>query len=197
MLAAYDAVLRWVERLSRLFAWLGGVMLLAMVVLICLEIVLRRLAGVSLGLSFEYSGYVLGVAASWSFAYALFHKAHIRIDAAYVRLAAKGRIALDLVAMAAFAAFAVMCAQAALGVLTETLDRGTVSNTPLHTPMWIPQLLWVMGWLWFAVATVLLLGRVGLALAAGDFAAVTRLAGGATIDEQIEEEAPSAEEIGK
>lgn len=197
MLAVYDAVIRWVERLSRLFAWLGGVLLLVMVALICIEIVMRRTVGQSLGLSFEYSGYVLGISASWSFAYAVFHKAHIRIDAAYVRLAPKGRIVLDLVAMAAFAAFAVMAAQAAFGVLAETLDRGTVSNTPLHTPMWVPQLLWVLGWLWFAFATVLLLGRVGLAAAAGDFAAVTRLAGGATIDEQIEEEAPSAEEVGK
>lgn len=197
MLAAYDAVLRWVERLSRLFAWLGGVLLLVMVGLICIEIVMRRLVGQSLGLSFEYSGYVLGISASWSFAYALFHKAHIRIDAAYVRLTPMGRIVLDLVAMAAFAAFAVMAAQAAFGVLEETLARDTVSNTPLRTPMWIPHLMWAAGWLWFAFATVLLLGRVGIAAATRDFDVVTRLAGGATIDEQIEEEAPSAEEIGK
>jgi TRAP-type mannitol/chloroaromatic compound transport system permease small subunit len=62
------------------------------VLLIAVEIVMRRTVGTSPGLSFEYSGYVLGISASWSFAYALFHKAHIRIDAAYVRFAPKGRI---------------------------------------------------------------------------------------------------------
>lgn len=194
---AYDRLLHQVERLSRLFAWAGGVMLVAMVVLICAEILLRRTVGTSLGLSFEYSGYALGISASWSFAYALFHKAHIRIDAAYVRLAPKGRLILDVLALAAFAAFATMAAQAALGVFTETLGRDTVSNTPLHTPMWIPQLLWVAGWLWFAFAVLLLLGRVALAAVGGDGATVRRLAGSSTVDEQIEEEAPDAEELGK
>ncbi len=197
MLETYDRLLHRVERLSRLFAWCGGVMLLAMVLLICTEIVMRRTVGHSLGLSFEYSGYTLGISASWSFAYALFHKAHIRIDAGYVRLAPKGRLALDVLALSAFAAFAVMAAQAATGVLGETLARDTVSNTPLHTPMWIPQALWVAGWLWFAFATLLLLGRVVIAAITADADTVRRLAGSSTVDEQIEEEAPDAEELGQ
>ncbi len=195
MLASFDALLRAVDRASRCLAWLGGVLLLGMVLLIAVEIVMRRTVGTSPGLSYEYSGYVLGISASWSFAYALFHKAHIRIDAAYVRFAPKGRIGLDMLALAAMAAFAAMTARASVGVLAETLARDTVSNSPLHTPMWIPQILWVGGWLWFAFAVLLLLARCAVALALGDPDTVRRLAGSSTLDEQIEDEAPDLKEV--
>lgn len=196
MIRCLDAIIARAERVSRWLAWAGGALLLMMVALIVVEILMRRLVGRGLGLSFEYSGYVLGISASWSFAYALFHKAHIRIDAAYVRFGNRGRQAFDLLAMGSLAVFAVFAAQAAWGVLDESLTRTTVSNTPLHTPMWIPQAMWVAGWLWFAFSVVLLMLRVSLAALAGDGDTVRRLAGGSTIDEQIEEEAPGAEGLG-
>lgn len=196
MIRCLDAIIAKAERVSRWLAWAGGALLLLMVGLIVVEILMRRLLGRGLGLSFEYSGYVLGISASWSFAYALFHKAHIRIDVCYVRLGAKGRQAFDLLAMGALAVFAVFAAQSAWGVFDETLVRGTVSNTPLRTPMWIPQLMWVSGWLWFAFAVVLVMLRIAVAAVTGDAETVRRLAGGSTIDEQIEEEAPSAEGLG-
>lgn len=195
MLKAFDALLAVVERISRGFARAAGVLLVLMVLLIIVEIVMRRLFSISLGLSFEYSGYLFGISASWAFAYALFEKAHIRIDAAYMRFSEKPRLALDVVAMAAFAAFAVMAAQAAFGVVAESLSRDTVANTPLHTPMWIPQTLWVAGWLWFAFATLLLLARMLIALALGDAATARRWGGSSTIDEQIEQESAGIEEL--
>jgi hypothetical protein len=114
---------------------------------------------------------------------------------AYVRFAPKGRIGLDMLALAAMAAFAAMTARASVGVLVETLARDTVSNSPLHTPMWIPQTLWVGGWLWFAFAVLLLLARCAVALALGDPDTVRRLAGSSTLDEQIEDEAPDLKEV--
>ena len=53
------------------------------------------------------------------------------------------------------------------------------------------------GWLWFAFATLLLLGRVVIAAITADADTVRRLAGSSTVDEQIEEEAPDAEELGQ
>lgn len=196
MLRCLDAVIARAERISRGLAWAAGALLLMMVALIVTEILMRRLLGRGLGLSFEYSGYVLGISASWSFAYALFHKAHIRIDAAYVRLGSRGRQAFDLLAMGCLAAFAVFAAQAAWGVLDESLMRGSVSNTPLRTPMWIPQAMWVGGWIWFAFTVALLMLRIVIAALAGDAETFRRLAGGSTIDEQIAEEAPDAKGLG-
>jgi hypothetical protein len=100
-----------------------------------------------------------------------------------------------MLALFAFAAFATLAAWAAFGVLAETLARGSVSNTSLHTPMWIPQSLWMIGWLWFAFAVLLLLARCVAALACGDVATVRRLAGSSTLDEQIEVEAPDLKEV--
>jgi len=185
-----DALLRIVDRISRLFAWAGGAILIATTLVIIAEIILRGVFSYALGLGFEMSGYTLAVCASWSFAYALFRKAHIRIDALYVRLGKKARIGLDLVALAAFTAFAILIATAAVGVMLESLERGSLSNTPLKVPLWIPQLLWSVGLVWFAFAMAVLLLRVVVALVQGDDAQVQKLAGSSTLDEQIEEEAP-------
>jgi len=190
MAAALDILVDRVDRISRWLAYLGGVMLLVTVALVILEIVLRRVFAVSLALGFEMSGYALAISSSWAFAYALFCRAHIRIDAAYVRLGQRMRIGLDILALTMFVAFAMVVCEAAGGVLFESVSRHSLSNTPLQTPLWIPQGLWLAGLVWFAFATALLLVRVLFAAASGDAETVQRLAGSQTLDEQIQEEAP-------
>ena len=40
--------------------------------------------------------------------------------------------------------------------LQKTLERGSRANTPLETPLWIPQGIWFAGWLWFALTATAL-----------------------------------------
>ena len=195
MINRLDDLLRQAERVSRFLAWLGGIMLLVVIALTAVEILLRRTFSIALGLGFELSGYVLAVAASWSFAYALFNKAHIRIDAVYVRFGQRTRVAPDLLALVAFVVFAVALADASLGVALESISRGSLSDTPLQTPMWIPQVMWSVGLLWFAFVTLLLLLRTVVALRQGDLATAQQLIGSPTLDERIEDEAPDLEKI--
>jgi hypothetical protein len=41
-------------------------------------------------------------------------------------------------------------------VLSRSLARGSLANTPLETPLWIPQSIWVGGWIWLSLVSGLL-----------------------------------------
>ena len=76
----------------------------------------------------------------------------------------------------------------AFDVAEHSYTGGARANTPLGTPVWIPQALWLLGLVWFSVAVVLMSLRVLLGLLSGQMNDVQRLAGSPTLDEQIREE---------
>ena len=47
-------------------------------------------------------------------------------------------------------------------VLQKTIERGSRANTPLETPLWIPQGIWFAGWAWFALSATAL-SLIGIA----------------------------------
>ncbi len=47
-------------------------------------------------------------------------------------------------------------------MLQKTLERGSRANTPLETPLWIPQGIWFAGWAWFALSATAL-SLIGIA----------------------------------
>ena len=174
---------RAAARLSRLLARANegvalavGAALLAAAGWILADVLSRRL-GAPLGHGEEIGGYVMAGATSWGFAYALTALAHVRIDLARARLPGPGRAAADVLAMWALAGVAAFVATKGWDVLATTLDRGARANTPLETPLWIPQLLWWSGWVWFATCATLLALCAAIRLATGDAAGVEEAAG--------------------
>lgn len=145
------------RQLSRYAAWASGYAVLACAALIGVDIVLRKLFAVSLGGTDEISGYVLVVTFAWTAAWALFRDAHIRIDIVSSRLPPGPRRVFDLIALASLVGVALLLAWQAWGVLRESLRLGSVSNTPLRVPLWLPQGLWVLGLIVFALSAVILL----------------------------------------
>lgn len=123
--------------------------------LIIAEILLRE-AGISLGGAEEISGYVMAGVASWGMSYALTELAHVRIDLIRLRLQERGKALMDLLAIVALAAVATVVAVQAWPVLSKTIARGSTANTPLETPLWIPQVVWFSGWVWFALCSCML-----------------------------------------
>ena len=187
ILTALDRLVAFVGHVSRWLALAAGVLLLAAVGLIVAEVVLRGVFGHSIGGAHELSGYVMALAASWSFAYALVEKAHIRIDVLYLRLPPMARIVLDILALSALALVSSLIVVHAWGVLATTLKQGSLANTPLQTPLWIPQTLWFAGFAWFAVAVAVLLVTVLARAMRRDLAVVARIAGSKTLIEEIAE----------
>lgn len=162
-------------RVARFAAVGGGLLLLASAALITCEILLRRLAGISLVGVDEIAGYSFAIAMSWGFAHALFMGAHIRVDVVYLRLSAPVQRVLDVVALASFAGIMLIVVVKAVGTLAETLRLDAHASTPLATPLWLPQTLWLAGLIFFLVCLVLRLLDVIRAILTGDRAEAARL----------------------
>ncbi|MCF3973364.1 TRAP transporter small permease subunit [Paracoccus salsus] len=159
-------------RANRIVALILGFALLLTVAFIMTDVVLRKFGWGSLGGSDEISGYVMAAVASWGLACALVQRAHVRIDVIRSKLARPGQAAMDIFAMIVTNGVVLLIAWHCWPVLQKTLERGSRANTPLETPLWIPQGIWFSGWLWFAL-TATALSLIGIAhLAAGRHAAL-------------------------
>lgn len=166
----------------------GGALILLTVVIVTIEVITRQLMGRSAVHATEITGYIMAVSTSWCFAYTLLCKAHIRIDALYLTFPTRVRAALDLLALLAMTLFCVLVVDAVFSVAYDSFANSATANTPLGTPLWIPQTLWLGGLVWFSFVVCLLALRVIFAMFQGDIDGIQALAGSPTLDEQIEHE---------
>lgn len=146
-----------VRAANRWVALACGVVLLFAVVLILCEVLGRRIPFFRIGGADELSGYVMAAIATWGFSYALVERAHVRIDLLHAKLPAPGRAFLDALAMASVLVVALVVAYYAYDVFGKSVARGSRSNTPLAIPLWIPQVIWLAGWLWLSLTSALML----------------------------------------
>lgn len=173
--------------LSRFMALLAGYGLLLLSLLIAAEILLRRFANVSLQGSDEIGGYVLAILAAFGFSFALLERAHTRVELLVERVPGRMAAALNLLSLVGIMVMAVFMAWRGWTALAESIEYKSLSGTPLMTPLWIPQSIWVAGLVFFAVvASVVTLHAAWLALR--DWPAVNRLYGIKSLEEIMEEE---------
>lgn len=171
---------RGLARINTALALVCGVALVATVALVLTEIILRQTAGRGLGGSDEIAGYVMAGVAAWGLAYALTERAHVRIDVATGRLPSGGKVWFDLISLVAMTGVSAIVSWYGWLVLSRTLERGSRANTPLETPLWVPQGVWVSGWVWLTVVSALLTLAVAILIAArrtADAAAIGGVAG--------------------
>ena len=176
------------HRLSRWLVWLGGAMILGSAFLVTVEVIIRKVFNASLAGADEISGYAFGVATTLGLAYALFERAHIRVDALFLILPRWARICLNFFGLALLIGFAAVVAWMAWGLVADTLQYGSRSITPMRTPLAIPQIPWLAGWVFFVACGVLLFIASLVATLTGDAAEAERRIGVKTLDEQIEDE---------
>ena len=183
-----DRLIGGAHGLSRVLVWIGGGLILASALLVTVEVVLRKVAGISIGGADELSGYAFGVATSFGFAYALFERAHIRVDALYNLFPLVLKVMLSLIGLALLIGFAATVAWTAWSLVADTLAHGSRSITPMRTPLALPQIPWLIGWLFFVLCGVLVLLAALRRTLGGDLAGADRMIGVKTVDEQVEEE---------
>lgn len=172
-------------RVNRAIAIVCGVVLLLAVALILIDLVLRQTPIGSIGGADEISGYVMAAMATWGFSYALMERAHVRIDVIQGQLPTTAKALLDILALASLATVAILVAFYAWDVLAKTIDRGSHANTPLETPLWIPQSIWFAGWVWLSIVSVIMLFCVVALALRRDWTAIRQTAGGATESEEF------------
>ncbi|MFT6104247.1 MAG: TRAP-type mannitol/chloroaromatic compound transport system permease small subunit [Paracoccaceae bacterium] len=150
-------ILTTLRQVNRAVAILVGLLLLACAVFVLADIVLRQV-GASFGGTDEISGYVMAISAAWGMAYTMLELGHVRIDLLRSRLATRGRVLFDLGSMLVLTFTITIIAFRCWPVLEKTLANGSRANTTLETPLWLVQVPWFAGWIWFALmawATVL------------------------------------------
>jgi TRAP-type C4-dicarboxylate transport system permease small subunit len=146
--------LRLLEWLASGFALLAGIAVFMLGLMIAFDVIARRLFGFSVQGTDELGGYTLALIGSLGLAYALMHRRHTRIDILLPFLPARLAGVLHALAIASLAAFAVFIADHAWNAFEETWLFDSLANTPLATPLWIPQAFWLAGTFAFALCAV-------------------------------------------
>jgi TRAP-type C4-dicarboxylate transport system permease small subunit len=172
---------------ARWLAILAGWWLLALSFLTVAEILLRKFANVSVQGVDEIGGYTTAVVSTFGFASALLAKGHTRVDFLVARLPGAPRAVLNALAYVLLAAMAAFALLRGWAVLAESLEFDAHANSPLQTPLWIPQSAWLAGLAMFALAAGTLAGHA-LWLLLIDWRAVNRLYGPITVEEEVEVE---------
>lgn len=187
--------LRVVEALATAMALVSGVAVAALALLIAYDIVARGLFRHSVQGADELGGYTLALVGSLGLSHTLLRRGHPRIDVAVGLFPARMRAVLHVLALGTMAGFAVFMTVHALGELGEALRFNAVTNTPLQTPLWVPQGLWAFGTGFFALTATVLTVHAALLLRE-DPARVAALYGPVTVEEEVREytgDAPARE----
>lgn len=178
---------------SRIAVWLGGGALILVAMLVTLEVFLREVFLIGLSAATEVSSYVLAVSTAWAYAYTLLDRNHVRVDAVIRLLPTRLVVWMDVLAMLALIWFAAVLLWYGYGVLAMSLETNARAMTPLETPLWIPQGLWVLGIAFFLAVCVLVLLRALRLIMAGRTRAVSELIGTFSREEEATAETEDAE----
>lgn len=190
--APADPLLAAAQRASRAGALAGGLLMLAAAVLVSVDVIVRKLANVTLGGADELAGYALAIGSTWSFAFVLLNRGNVRIDALYHRLSPPLAAACDLLAVLALLAFGGLVAWHGAGVVSVSWARNSHSNSALAVPLVVPQALWWFGYAWFVTCALLLLTRALGRFAAADWPGVNRLIGARSVQDEAADELAQA-----
>lgn len=183
-----DKLLTGTRTFSLWMTWLGGTLIVLSAFLVTLEVILRKAFNVSLGGADEISGYAFGVATALALSYALFERAHIRVDALLGAIPKGLHPYINLFGLILLTGFAAVVVTMVWSMVGDTLENGSRSITPMRVPLAIPQIPWLLGWMFFVFSGVLI-GLVALKRhLGGDETGVQELIGVKSLDEQIQDE---------
>jgi TRAP-type C4-dicarboxylate transport system permease small subunit len=188
---------RTAEHLSRWAVWFGGALTIGSVLLITFDVLARKFFGFTTGGADELSSYAFAISTSWAFAFATLQRANVRVDVLYQYLPVRLSAVLDWLSVVALGVFMVMLTYYAYDVAATSWTQNSAANTPLATPLYIPQGLWLLGLIWMCLVLALMLVRSSVALVTGRFDDVKAIAGVRSTQEEAEEEAAAGERMVK
>lgn len=184
----FEVILSKLERISRMAVWFGGATLMIAAFIVTVDVLFRKFVGWTMSGSDEVTSYVFAASTTWAYSFVLLHRANVRIDAVYNLVKPKVRAVLDVLGVLLLLLYMGLLTERAIGTLRDSIDYGSVSNTTLLTPLWIPQLAWASGLVFFMITLIVVATYSILMLVRRDYAGVSRVAGVMTMTEEIEEE---------
>jgi TRAP-type C4-dicarboxylate transport system permease small subunit len=141
----HNPVARWVGPPVRWLQIACGWALVAISVATLYDIVARRFFGHSVQGVNELGGYLLAIVSAFGFSSALLQKAHSRVDFLFGRMPPLMVALLNAIAAVLLFCLAAFSVWHGWHVLDESLLFDARAPTPLQTPLWIPQGLWLAG----------------------------------------------------
>ena len=154
----------------------------------CVEMLGRKVLGFSLQGVDEIGSYTYGIVGAFGYAYALITRSHVRVDFLVSRFSDRTRSLLNLLAMLSLAALALLLLWRGCHVVAQSIDMGSTAATPLATPMWIPQTIWLAGYLMFALVAAWAAIDAMRLFVRGATAELNARFGPQTLEEEIEAE---------
>jgi TRAP-type C4-dicarboxylate transport system permease small subunit len=191
-LCAVKSILDVTRNFSRALTWFGGVLLIGSALLVTVDVITRKFLNVTLGGADELSGYAFCMATALALSYALFERAHIRVDFLYRMFPDWLRRFADVLGLLMLLGFAVIATMMIFYLVADTYKFGSRSITPLRTPLIYPQVVWLFGWAFFCFTCLLLAVATLQRIVVGDGPGAAQIAGVKSLDEQISDEAPDA-----
>jgi TRAP-type C4-dicarboxylate transport system permease small subunit len=165
-------MLRFIDRLAYGSGYLGGAVLIAIVILTMVEVVSRYVLNNPLILSDELGGYALVAITFLGLAYCAQGKGHIRITFIVERLSPLTTGRIRIVTLFLGLVFVAVAAWVSWQFLGDSFTRNMRSNSMLMVPLKWPQMVMPVGLTLFA-----------LVLLAEFVKAVQNLRAGRTVDE--------------
>ena len=175
-------------RIAQVAVWIGGGAHLAAAIMVTIDVLLRKIFSITMSGSDEMSGYVFAAGTTWAYSYCVLHRSNIRIDAVYNLLPRRLCGALDIVGVVLLLIFNAVLTRHAWEAFATSYVRDSVSITTLATPLWIPQLFWVIGLIAFQITLIFVAVYATLRYWQRDDAAVSRIVGVPTVAEEVEAE---------
>lgn len=160
---------------------------LLITVLICFDVLARRLLGFSSGSTTELTGYLMAVGMSWGMAGTLYERGHVRIDVLVQKLPLRLRVWLHLASLLALGVAAAFFVYGAFSLTRDSAQLGATDLSALRTPLAIPQGLWAAGLTLLLLAVIALLCRSVRQLAQGKADTVDRALMSRTYEDEAAE----------
>lgn len=161
-----EQVYKLVKTMNRWAAYGVGILLLSGVVFIIVDVVMRRF-GSSLGGADEISGYLMVLASTWGMGCAAVELAHVRIDILRSLSRSYLRVLLDVLALLSMTATVWFITYKSWSVVSRSLELGSRSNSALELPLWMVQVPWFVGWVWFSLTLLMICFSVLMAVVQG------------------------------
>ena len=182
-----DPISRVVEPVARVAAIVCGYAVLLLSRAVSVEIIGLKLFSHSFPGTDDIGGYVLAIIAVIGASYTMAKRGHTRVDIFLVKLPTGWQRVLNTLAMVTMAAFATFAAWRGLTVLLESIEFQSVASNPLQTPLWQPQVLWLIGLVLFALISLAYAVHSLLLLATGN-PNLNRFYGPASVQDELEAE---------
>ncbi|NVJ92712.1 MAG: TRAP transporter small permease [Methylocystaceae bacterium] len=134
-----------------------GAVLLALVLLVCTEVLMRSLMNLSLGFAEEVTGYCVVMLTFFGAAMALRSNALFQVSFIYAHIPSRIQIWVHRLFILMALITCLILAWKTQDLMFSSLSRGKFAPTVLRTPLWIPQLIMPIG---FSVLSIFLIEKL-------------------------------------